>query len=120
MKSQPTSTFAIIVGLFLLIEGIMGLSSPVVFEILSTNRTHAVIHILLGLTGIGLGAKGMARGYCIFLGILLLVVGIFYFVPGVCEIIVEILNVNQAVALVNIVIGIVALLVAYMPRKTLL
>ena len=35
-------TYAIIIGLFLLVEGIWGLFSPVVFGVLTTNMTHAI------------------------------------------------------------------------------
>lgn len=112
--------FAIVIGAFLLIEGIWGLNSEVVFGILTTNRTHAVIHILLGLIGIVLGWRGAARGFCIFLGFLLLAVGILRFVPGVSDIIVSILNVNFAVAWLNIVVGAVALLTSLVGQKSVI
>lgn len=118
MKYHISSTFAIIVGLFLLIQGIAGLSSPVVFDIFTTNQTHAAIHVFLGALGIGLGAKGLARGYCIFLGILLLFVGIFFFVPGTYEIIADTLNVNPEAAYLNIFVGTLSLIFAYLPART--
>lgn len=113
--SKASNGFAILIGAFLVIEGIWGLTSPVVFGVLTTNLTHATIHILLGVIGIATGWIGRARGFCIFLGILLLVVGILRFVPGADEIIVRLLNVNIAVAWVNIVAGAVALLLSFMP-----
>lgn len=115
---KGTNAFALLIGAFLLIEGIFGLTSPVVFGVLTTNLTHAIIHILLGVVGIGLGWMGRARGYCIFLGILLLIVGLLRFVPGASEFVVRILNVNPAVAWLNIVVGAVALLVAFMTNPS--
>lgn len=109
---KPADIFAMVIGAFLLIEGIWGMTSDVVFGVLTTNRLHAVIHILLGLIGIATGWLARARGFCIFLGILLLAVGLFRFVPGVGDLIVSALNVNPAVALLNIVVGAVALLVS--------
>lgn len=109
---KATDIFAIVIGVFLLIEGIWGLTRPVVFGILTTNLTHAVIHIVLGLIGIATGCRGQARGFCIFLGILLLAVGLLRFVPGANELIVSLLNVNIAVAWLNIVVGVVASLVS--------
>lgn len=105
-----------IVGAFLLIEGVWGLFSPVVFGVLTTNLTHAVIHIVLGIVGIWAGLKGRARGFLLFLGVLLLAVGILWFVPGIRELIVSILNVNQAVAMVNIAVGILSLVIALADR----
>ncbi len=109
--------FAIVIGAFLLIEGILGLTSDVVFGVLTTNLTHAIIHIALGVVGIATGWKRRARGFCIFVGILLLAVGVLRFVPGASELIVRLLNVNIAVAWVNIAIGAAALLITFAEKK---
>ena len=109
--------FAIIVGAFLLIEGVWGLFSPVVFGVLTTNLTHATIHIVLGLVGIWTGVKGGSRQFCLFLGVLLLAVGILRFVPGAGDLLVTILNVNAAVAYVNIAIGIASILIALSSKQ---
>lgn len=92
----------------MLIEGIFGLTSSIVFGVLTTHVTHAIIHIVLGLIGIATGWRRQARGFCIFLGILLLAVGLLRFVPGASDLIVSLLNVNIAVAWLNIVVGAVA------------
>ena len=110
-RTDAASRFALVIGVLLLIEGIWGHFSHVVFGVLTTNPTHAAIHILLGLIGIYTGLKGGARQYCLFLGGLLLVVGVLRFVPGVGSMIVSILNVNEAVAIVNIVVGAIALMI---------
>lgn len=110
--------FAIIIGVFLLIEGIWGETSDVVFGVLTTNRTHATIHILLGVVGIYTGLKGGSRPFLIFLGVLLAAVGILRFVPGINDLIVSILNVNTAVAYFNIAVGILSLLIAFAPNRT--
>lgn len=107
-----SSTFATLVGAFLLVEGIWGMFSPVVFGVLTTNVLHASIHIVLGLIGIWTGMKGGSRGFLTFLGVLLLAVGVLRFVPVAGELLASLLNVNTAVALFNIVVGIVSLVVA--------
>ncbi len=107
-----SSRFAIIIGIFLLVEGIWGVFSPVVFGVLTTNQLHAAIHVVLGLIGIYTGMKGGARGFSLFLGILLVAVGVMRFLPVLGDITVSLLNVNQAVAIFNIVVGIIAILVA--------
>lgn len=110
---KATDIFAIIVGLFLLIEGIWGLSSEVVFGVLTTNTTHAIIHTVLGLVGIATGYLKRARGFCIFLGFLLLAVGALRFVPGAEQLVVRLLNANVAVACLNLVVGLLALIVSF-------
>ena len=113
-----SSIFAIIVGIFLLIEGVWGEFSDIVFGALATNRIHATIHILLGIVGIYTGLKGGSKAFCIFLGILLVVVGILRFVPGIGDLIVSILNVNPATAYFNIVVGIVSLIAAFLSNRS--
>jgi hypothetical protein len=108
---------ATIVGVFLLIEGAWGLVSPVVFGVLTTNTLHACIHIILGLAGLWMGRGDMARGYLTFVGGLLLLVGILWFIPIVSEIVSSVLAVTSAVAWVNIVVGIACLAVAAMGRE---
>jgi len=109
--------FAILVGVFLLIEGVWGLFSPVVFGVFTTNTLHAVIHIALGVIGVWVGLKGGARKYCLFLGVLLVAVGALWFIPVVGSIITSLLNVNAAVAYLNLVVGAVALVLALAARR---
>ncbi len=114
-KSQGAAApFALFVGVFLIVEGIWGMMSPVVFGVLTTNKLHATIHIVLGLLGIYTAMTNGARAWCMFVGILIIVVGVLRFVPGVGDILVSLLNVNEAVAIFNIVAGAAALLVARM------
>ncbi|MEO7455133.1 MAG: DUF4383 domain-containing protein [Gemmatimonadaceae bacterium] len=112
-KAQgAVAPFALLVGVFLVVEGIWGLFSPVVFGVLTTNMLHACIHIVLGLLGIYTAMRHGARKWCMGVGVLIVVVGILRFVPGVGDILVSLLNVNQAVAILNIVVGAVALMLA--------
>jgi hypothetical protein len=104
------SRFAQVIGVFLLVEGIWGLFSPVVFGVLTTNLLHACIHIVLGILGLYTGMQGGARKYALYLGILLIAVGIMRFLPVVGDLTVSLLNVNQAVAIFNIVVGVIAVL----------
>ncbi len=63
---KATDVFALLVGAFLLIEGVWGLTSPVVFGVLTTNTLHAIIHIVLGIVGIAAGWQRRARGFLHF------------------------------------------------------
>lgn len=116
-KEGMSSTFATILGAFLLVEGIWGMFSPVVFVVLSTNWLHASIHIILGLVGIYVGMKGGAKGFLTFVGVLLIVVGVLRFVPGVNDFVVSLLNVNYPVAYFNIAVGIISIIVARTSRS---
>ena len=109
--------FARILGIFLLIEGVWGLFSPVVFGVFTTNMLHAVIHIVLGITGIVLSRRPGAREYLLGVGGLLALVGVLYFVPGVTGLIISLLNVNFAVACFNIVVGLASIVMALSTPK---
>lgn len=91
--------------------------NPLVFGFLTTNILHAFIHLVLGFSGVYYGLRNKARNFIMFVGILLLVVGVFYFVPVAGSLLVELLNLNVAVAVLNIVVGIVAVLFAVLTPK---
>jgi hypothetical protein len=105
------------VGAFLLVEGLWGFFSPVVFGVLTTNTLHAVIHVALGVVGLWVGLRSGARTYCLWLGVLLVAAGALWFVPVVGSIITSLLNVNAAVAYLNLAVGAVALALAFTARQ---
>jgi hypothetical protein len=111
------SAWAILLGLFLLVEGVWGLKSPVVFGLLTTNWLHACIHILLGLIGLASGLRGGGRGFCLVVGWLLLLVGVLYFVPVATEFVTPLLNLSVYAAGLNIVVGLMSLIIARISRR---
>ncbi|CAN5547951.1 hypothetical protein BH10BAC5_BH10BAC5_08990 [soil metagenome] len=115
-NQQSIDILTMIVSVFLFLEGIWGLFSPVVFGIFSTNVLHAVIHLALGAVGIFLSARAKSREFAVFLGALLLLVGIFYYLPDLGDLVVRLLNVNSSVAVFNIIVGIVLLSIS-LPSK---
>ena len=114
---SAVNVFAIILGIFLIAEGMWGLFSPVVFGVLTTNLLHACIHLVLGANAIYWGTRNRARKFIMFVGVLVLVVGIAYFIPGASELVVKLFNVNNAVAYLNIIVGIIAILLALLTPK---
>ena len=112
-----SAVWATILGLFLLVEGIWGLKSPVVFGLLTTNWLHACIHILLGLIGLAAGLRGGGRGFCLFVGWLLLIVGVLYFVPVATAFVTPLLNLSLYVAGFNIIVGLITIIIGRMSRR---
>lgn len=109
-RSSPASVFAVVIGMLLLVEGLWALASPVTFGVFTTNRPHAVIHIVLGLYGMAVGLGREPAGYLLLLGTLLLVAGILHFVPGASGMLTTLLNINTPVAVFNLIVGALALL----------
>ena len=104
--------FSLLVGCYLLITGVWGLFSPVVWGALSTNTLHAVIEIVVGATGIyvaRLSRHGHPRMYCTFVGLLLLTVAALYLIPATHRLVSDLLAVNMAVAVANVLVGLMAL-----------
>jgi hypothetical protein len=113
-------TFALVLGIVLLLVGIAGLVGGlgIVGEgYFGTNTTHDVLHILAGLFGIYVGTKGSGPGYnkiIGWIGVLLFILGI---IPGVDDLLKDYLNVNMQISILHLVIGLVALLVYYKADK---
>lgn len=113
IKQSLSRALTLIITAFLLIEGIWGLFSPVVYWVLTTNRAHAIVHIVLGVAGLVARRKGAIKGFFGFLGSLLLVVAIIWFVPAWRAVPRDLLNVNAAVAILNLILGLVSLTIAF-------
>mgnify|MGYP001796752148 CR=1 FL=1 len=114
---NAVNVFAIVLGIFLTIEGALGLFNPMLFGLFSTNPLHAVIHLMLGVSGIYAGLRNHARNFSYFTGFLLLVVGLLFFVPAIEPLQVKLFNLNRPVAVFNIIVGIVVLLFAMLTPK---
>lgn len=109
--------FALLAGAFYLTDGIWGFFSPVTFGVLSTNLLHTIIHTAMGVLGIYAARTTFARLWCLGVGLIVLPVGLLYFLPAVNGLLVTLFNLNHAVAILNIVLGIIALGVAGMSPK---
>jgi hypothetical protein len=113
--TTPRSAFTAALSAFLLLEGVWGFFSPVVFGILTTNVVHAIIHVILGVVGIWAVLSGHSRAFLVGVGVLLLAVGALWFVPALTGLLVRLFNLNRAVAYLNVVVGTLALLFAARP-----
>ncbi len=116
--SSPARSFALLLSIFFLIDGVWEMISPVTFGALTGNATHGIIHIVLGIVGLIMASRGRAPGFLNFVGILLLLVAILWFIPGTRGTIEQILNANRNVAILNIILGIVSLIMSSMSRRT--
>ncbi|MEO7996233.1 MAG: DUF4383 domain-containing protein, partial [Gemmatimonadaceae bacterium] len=99
-------------------DGIWGFFSPITFGVLSTNTLHTVIHLLMGIAGIYTARTSGARLWSMAIGLVVLSVGVLYFVPGIGPLLISLFNLNQSVAILNIVVGVIALLVARNSKTT--
>jgi len=118
-KSQGIAApYALLAGAFYVTDGIWGFFSPITFGVLSTNLLHTIIHAAMGLLGIYAARTTFARLWCMSVGMIVLPVGVLYFVPAVNGLLVSLFNLNQTVSIMNIVLGVVSLVVAQLSPKT--
>lgn len=116
MSPTPSNRYAAAVSTWLLVEGVWGFFSPVVMGFLSTNRLQATIHVALGIFGLWKTFSDRSVGFLWLLGGLLVAVGLLYFVPG-GRALSDVLAVNEAGAVLNLFIGLVALILAVLAGR---
>ena len=110
--NNTQKTFALILGIVLLLVGIWGFFTTSIFGI-GVNPAQSVIHVIVGLLGIYSGTKGMGHGFNMWVGWGGVVLGILGFIPAVDQILADLLNINTATSILHLVIGVVCLAVYY-------
>jgi hypothetical protein len=112
-------TLSLLAGVLLVIEGVWGFYSPVVFGVLRTNTLHASIHIVLGAVGLwaSTSSHGHPRIFLVSLGLLLIAVGLLWIAPASRGWLESVLNPNEAVAVTNLVTGGLCVLVGLTRRR---
>lgn len=108
MMPTPTNRLATLLGSWMLLEGVWGLFNPLVLGFITTNRLRAGIHLLLGLIGLWTAFTHGARKFLWAFGLIVLAVGVLYFIP-VGRHVTDLLAVNLAAAIIDLVIGLSAL-----------
>ena len=107
-------TFALIVGIVLGILGIWGLfvgtNNILGFGV---NYFQTILHLIAGGFGIYVGTKGEGKGFNLSIGWIGLILGILGFIPGTDSLLASWFNINSAISWLHIVVGVVALIVAY-------
>lgn len=111
MKMTINDTFAMILGLVLLLVGILGfvMASPLL-GLFAVNTFQSVLHLIAGL-GLYFGYKNMGRGANQVIGVIALVVGLLWFV--VPSLLTQLLNINDSISYLHLAIGAVSLGIAY-------
>lgn len=110
-------TFAILVGVVLVILGIWGFVQNPVLNWFGVNMLQNIVHILAGAVGIWLGTKGSERGFNLWFGWIALVVGVLGLLPVVKDWLFQLLGINSAISWLHIILGIIALIVAYAVKE---
>ncbi|MGV8142463.1 MAG: DUF4383 domain-containing protein [Candidatus Pacearchaeota archaeon] len=113
-------TFALILGVVLLLVGILGfIDNPLVGDsgLFGTNTMQDVLHLIAGAFGIYVGTKGMGPGFNMTIGWIGIVLGVLGFIGPIADLFASLLNINTAITVLHLAIGVVCLLVYYGSSK---
>ena len=109
-------TFALVLGIVLLIIGVWGFFATDILGF-GVNPVQSILHVIAGIFGIYVGTKGMGSGFNKSIGWIGVVLGVLGFLPsighGKGELLMQWFNINMQTSVLHLVIGIIALIVAY-------
>ena len=112
--------FALVLGIVLLIVGIAGfIENSFVGDTgyFGTNTFQDILHLIAGAFGLYVGTKGEGPGYNMSIGWIGVALGILGFIPAIDTLFAQLLNINKAITVLHLVIGVVALGVYYGTSK---
>jgi len=108
--------YALVLGFVLITLSLIGFYNNNFYGI-TTNTPHNIIYLIFGLLGVYSGSRGKGSGYNTFTGYIFVLFGIFGFVKGFREILIEYLNNSFVDSYLHLAIGIISLLVFYIAKK---
>ena len=106
-------TYAMVIGAVLVLLGLVGFVNAPVLGIFGVNVAQNVLHLVGGALILWLAMKGSAKPTNMWTGIVALVVGVLWFVPGADSLLASIFAINAAISYLHVAVGIVSLGVAY-------
>ncbi|MBA2688606.1 MAG: hypothetical protein H0U64_10940 [Gemmatimonadaceae bacterium] len=119
VSSRRTGTIAtLLISLFLAVEGVWGLAHPPAYGFLPTNTLRACIHLVFGLIGLAVLRTGQVGGYLKVVGSIVLLVGAGWFLPVAGDLIRSLLAVDRNGALIDVGLGLLALLSSRAEKHT--
>lgn len=115
--ASTQKTFALVLGIVLLIVGIWGFFDSSLLGIFGVNSPQSVLHVIAGLFGVYVGTKGEGSGYNSSIGWIGIVLAVLGFIPATADLLMNLLNVNMPTTVLHLVIGLVSLGVYYSADK---
>jgi len=102
-------TYAMVVGAVLVLLGLVGFVNAPILGIFGVNLAQNLLHLVGG--GVIIWQAGKKTN--MWTGIIALVVGVLWFVPGGSGLLASIFAINAAISYLHIAVGVVSLGVAY-------
>ena len=107
-------TYAMVIGVVLLLLGLVGFVNNPILGIFGVNIYQDLLHLVGGALILWLAMKGSAKSTNMWVGIIALVVGILWFAEGLDGGLLNLIfGINAAISYLHIAVGVVSLGVAY-------
>lgn len=101
--------YSLVLGIVLGIVGVWGFFSQIVLGVFGVNTIQSVLHVIAAGFGIYNGTQTDGKTYNMVLGVIGVLLGVLGFVPGIKDLLMNLLNINMATTVLHLVIGIVSL-----------
>ncbi len=106
-------TYAMVIGAVLVLLGLVGFVNAPILGIFGVNLAQNLLHLVGGALVLWLAMKGSAKPTNMWVGVIALVVGVLWFVPGAGGLLDSIFAINAAISYLHVAVGVVSLGVAY-------
>jgi len=106
-------TYAMVIGAVLVLLGLVGFVNAPILGIFGVNVAQDILHLVGGALILWLASKGSAKATNMWVGVVALVVGVLWFVPGANSLLASIFAINAAISYLHVAVGVVSLGVAY-------
>lgn len=105
--------YAMVIGAVLVLLGLVGFVQAPVLGIFGVNVAQNILHLAGGAVILWFAYKGSAKPTNMWTGIVALVVGVLWFIPGASDLLASIFAINAAISYLHLAVGVVSLGVAY-------
>ncbi len=101
--------FSLVVAFVFSLLGIWGFFSNNIFGIFTANVYLSIIHIIIGLFGFYSYFKSFSISYNSSIGWFIVLLGILGLIPGIGDVMVNLLGINSLISIFHIIVGVVSL-----------
>ncbi len=114
--AEIQKTYAMIIGAVLVLLGLVGFVNHPILGIFGVNVAQDVLHLVGGAVIIWFAYQGSGKTTNMWVGIVALLVGVLWFIPGTggdSGLLYGIFGINAAISYLHVAVGIVSLGVSY-------
>src|SRR3989344_1995772 len=109
MINNIQKNLSLVVAFVFSLLGILGFFSNHILGIFTANIYLSIIHVIIGLFGFYSGLKGFSISYNSSIGWFVVLLGILGLIPGIGDVMINLLGINNLMSIFHLIVGIVCL-----------